>query len=53
MLYTTFEKLLKNQVFNSFEILTFVIDYEIEQYSEFTKRKLNELRDSMWPLKVN
>ena len=44
--------MLKNQLFNSFEILTFVADYEIEQYYESAKEKCsNALRDSMWPLK--
>lgn len=31
--------MLKNQLFNFFEILTFVADYEIEQYSESDKEK--------------
>lgn len=33
MFNTPFIKLQKNQLFNSCEILTFVADYEIEQYS--------------------
>ncbi|PZX52577.1 hypothetical protein LV85_01879 [Algoriphagus chordae] len=40
----SFAKLMKIQLFNSFEILTFVRDYEIEQYSLSDKEKcLNAL----------
>jgi hypothetical protein len=37
MYRTSFAKHKKIQVFNSFEIHTFVADYEIEQYSESDK----------------